>query len=52
MKILKQADDIGFATPKLSKSQNQQADFLRFLLTEDSLKIKKNLKLVSMPHFL
>ena len=30
---------------------NQFADFLRFLFTEDSLKIKKGLELVSRPHF-
>ena len=30
---------------------NQHADLLRFLFTEDSLKIKKGLELVSRPHF-
>ena len=30
---------------------NQYADLLRFLYTEDSLKIKKSLELVSRPHF-
>ena len=37
---------------KLSKiCSNQHADLLRFLLTKDSLKIKKSLDLVSTPHF-
>ena len=30
---------------------NRHADLLRFLFTEDYLKIKKGLKLVSWPHF-
>ena len=30
---------------------NQHADLLRFLFTEDSLKIKKGLELVFRPHF-
>ena len=30
---------------------NQHADFLRFLCTEDYLKIKKGLEQVSGPHF-
>ena len=32
-------------------SPNQNAGFLRFPFTEDSLKIKKGLELVSRPHF-
>ena len=32
-------------------SPNQRAGLLRFLFTEDSLKIKKDLELVSRPHF-
>ena len=31
---------------------NRDADFLRFLFTEDSLKIKKGLELVSRSHLL
>ena len=30
---------------------NQHTDFLRFLFTEDSLKIKKGLEVVFTPHF-
>ena len=30
---------------------NQHADLLEILFTEDSLKIKKGLELVSRPHF-
>ena len=30
---------------------NQHADLLRIVFTEDSLKIKKDLGLVSRPHF-
>ena len=30
---------------------NQYADFVRILFTEDSLKTKKGLELVSTPHF-
>ena len=38
--------------PKLSKFYpNQHTNLLRFLFTEDSLKIKKGLELVFRPHF-
>ena len=44
MKFLKQATYIKYVIAKLSK-------FVQILFTEDSLKIKKGLELVSRPHF-
>ena len=51
MKFLKQATYIGYVIAKRSKSVQQHADLLRIGFTEDSLKIKKGLELVSRPHF-
>ena len=49
MKFLMQAT---YIIPKTIKiCPNQHTDFHRFLFTEDFLKIKKDLKLVSWPHF-
>ena len=48
MKLFNQADYVGRVIAKLMKiHQNQHADFLRFIFTEDSLKIKEDLELFS-----
>ena len=52
MKFLKYSTYIRYVNGKVIKNiPNQLAGFLRFCFTEDSLKIKKGLKLVSRPHF-
>ena len=51
MKLLKQAINITYVLAKLSKFVQISTNALRFLLTEDSLKIKKDLELVSRPCF-
>ena len=52
MKFLKQTTLIRYVTAKLSKFvQFSTLSSYRFPFTEDSLKIKKGLELVSRPHF-
>ena len=53
MRFLKQTAYNGYVIAKLSIEicSNQHADLLRTVFTEDSLKIKKGLELVSRPYF-
>ena len=53
MKFLKQATYIGYVIAKLSQSVqiSKLTDLLRIVFTEDSLKIKKSMELVSRSHF-
>ena len=51
MKSLKQATYIRCNSKTIKICPNQHADLFRFLFKEDSLKIKKDLELVSSPHF-
>ena len=52
MKFLKQIGYIGYVMAKLSKYvKKHNGNFFRFLVKEDSTKLKKNMELVSMPHF-
>ena len=52
MKFFKRATYIRYVIAKLLKYvQISHADHLRFLFTEDSLKIRKGLELVSRSHF-
>ena len=51
IKFLKQAIYIRCYSKTIKIYPNQLADFLRFLFTEVSLKIKKGLELVSRSHF-
>ena len=52
MKFLKQSTYIRYVINKaIEISPNQHAGLLRFLFTEDTLKIEKGLELVSRPHF-
>ena len=50
MKLMKQATYIRYALGKIIKiCPNQHTELLKFLFTEDFLKIKKGLELVSRP---
>ena len=52
MKLLNQNTYIRYVLAELSKFVQISTDILRFLFTEDSLKIKKGLEQVSGPYFL
>ena len=52
MKFLRQIAYIALDSKTIKLNQNQHGDFHRFHFSEDSVKTKMDLKLVSRPYFL
>ena len=52
MKFLRQIAYIALDSKTIKLGQNQHGDFHRFHFSEDSVKTKMDLKLVSRPYFL